>query len=137
MSAHQYDHGHTVAGWVGTGIGSVGAVVAGAGVCFVSGVLIAGGFAIGVVGLLVTWALHLAGWGKGPGIRPREEWGWRARDSGARAGHDECLGCRLAGRRRKAGSGRTAEPAGRLVVRGDVSVGGESEPAAVGADVGR
>ncbi|MDQ0749651.1 hypothetical protein QF034_003882 [Streptomyces africanus] len=131
MSAHQYDHGHTVAGWVGTGIGSVGAVAAGAGVCFGSGVLIAGGLAIGVVGLLVTWALHLAGWGKGPGIRPREEWGWRVRDSGARAGHAECLGCRLAGR------GRTAQVAGRLVVRGDVRVGGESEPAAVGADSGR
>ncbi|MFI6857381.1 HGxxPAAW family protein [Streptomyces sp. NPDC050416] len=131
MSAHQYDHGHTVAGWVGTGIGSVGAVVAGAGVCFVSGVLIAGGLAIGVVGLLVTWALHLAGWGKGPGIRPREEWGWRVRDSGARAGHDECLGCRLAGRGRTAGSGRVTE-----VARG-ASVRGEAEPAAVGADSGR
>jgi hypothetical protein len=131
MSAHQYDHGHTVAGWVGTGIASVGAVAAGAGVCFVSGVLIAGGLAIGVVALLVTWALHLAGWGKGPGIRPREEWGWRVRDSGARAGHDECLGCRLAGRR------RTGQVAGPLVVRGEVSVGGESEPAAVGADSGR
>ncbi|MGK5698176.1 HGxxPAAW family protein [Streptomyces sp. URMC 128] len=136
MSAHQYDHGHTVAGWVGTAIGSVGAVVAGAGVCFVSGVLIAGGLAIGVVALLVTWALHLAGWGKGPGIRPRAEWGWRVRDSGARAGHDECLGCRLAGRR-KAGSGRTAEVAGAVPVRGDVSVGGEPEAAAVGADSGR
>ncbi|EPJ36871.1 hypothetical protein STAFG_6074 [Streptomyces afghaniensis 772] len=99
--------------------------------CFVSGVLIAGGLAIGVVALLVTWALHLAGWGKGPGIRPREDWGWRVRDSGARAGHDECLGCRLAGRR------RTARVAGPLVVPGDVSVGGEGEPAAVGADSGR
>ncbi|MFH8657772.1 HGxxPAAW family protein [Streptomyces afghaniensis] len=131
MSAHQYDHGHTAAGWVGTAIASVGAVAAGAGVCFVSGVLIAGGIAIGVVALLVTWALHLAGWGKGPGIRPREEWGWRVRDSGARAGHAECLGCRLAGR------GRKAQVAGHLVVRGDVSVGGEPEAAAVGADSGR
>ncbi|WDV52889.1 hypothetical protein PV963_22245 [Streptomyces coeruleorubidus] len=137
MSAHQYDHGHTVAGWVGTGIGSVGAAVAGVGVCFVSGVLIAGGLGIGVVGLLVTWALHLAGWGKGPGIRPRDEWGWRVRDSGARAGHDKCLACRLAGRRRVAGSGRTAEVAGGVSVRGEVSVGGEAEAAAVGADAGR
>lgn len=137
MSAHQYDHGHTVAGWVGTGIASVGAVLAGAGVCFVSGLLIAGGLAIGVVALLVTWALHLAGWGKGPGIRPRDEWGWRVRDSGARAGHDACLGCRLAGRGRKAGSGRTAEVAGGAAVRGEVSVGGESEAAVVGADSGR
>lgn len=114
MSAHQYDHGHTVAGWVGTGIGSVGAAVAGVGVCFVSGVLIAGGLGIGVVGLLVTWALHLAGWG-----------------------HDKCLACRLAGRRRVAGSGRTAEVAGGVSVRGEVSVGGEAEAAAVGADAGR
>jgi hypothetical protein len=137
MSAHQYDHGHTVAGWVGTAIASVGAVAAGAGVCFVSGVLIAGGIAIGVVALLVTWALHLAGWGKGPGIRPREEWGWRVRDSGARAGHDECLGCRLAGRRRSAGSGRSAEVAGGASMDGVLSVRGEPEAAAVGADSGR
>lgn len=137
MSAHQYDHGHTVAGWVGTGIASVGAAVAGAGVCFVSGVMIAGGLGIAVVGLLVTWALHLAGWGKGPGVRPREEWGWRVRDSQARAGHDACLGCRLAGRRRPAGSGRTAEVAGGVSVRGAVSVGGETGAAAVGADSGR
>ncbi|GGT84206.1 HGxxPAAW family protein [Streptomyces coeruleorubidus] len=138
MSAHQYDHGHTAAGWLGTGIASVGAAVAGVGVCFVSGVLIAGGLGIGVVALLVTWALHLAGWGKGPGIRPREEWGWRVRDSGARAGHDECLGCRLAGRRRTAAdSGRTAEVAVGVSARGDVGLGGEPEAAAVGADSGR
>ncbi|WP_030237778.1 HGxxPAAW family protein [Streptomyces sp. NRRL S-455] len=128
MSAHQYDHGHTVAGWVGCGIASIGAALVGAGVCFVSGVLIGGGLAIGVVALLVTWALHLAGWGKGPGVRPRDEWGWRVRDSGASAGHDGCLGCRLAGRRR---AGRVTEVA--LPVRGDA--GGEPEvAAAVGAD---
>ncbi|GGW74991.1 HGxxPAAW family protein [Streptomyces caelestis] len=137
MSAHQYDHGHTVAGWVGTGIASVGAAVAGMGVCFVSGVLIAGGLAIGVVALLVTWALHLAGWGKGPAVRPRAEWGWRVRDSGARAGHDECLGCRLAGRRRAAGSSRTAEVAEGVSVGGVLGVGGEPEAVAVAADSGR
>ncbi|MZF87306.1 HGxxPAAW family protein [Streptomyces sp. SID5643] len=102
MSAHQYDHGHTVAGWVGTGIASVGAGVAGLGVIKVSGALIGGGLAIGVVSLLVTWALHLAGWGKGPGLRPRAEWGWRVRDSAAPGGHAECLACRLAGRGRGA-----------------------------------
>ncbi|MFI9754572.1 HGxxPAAW family protein [Streptomyces collinus] len=113
MSAHQYDHGHTVAGWVGTGIASVGAVAAGLGVITVSGVLIAGGLAIGVVSLLVTWALHLAGWGKGPGLRPRAEWGWRVRDSAAPGGHAECLACRLAGRGRGAGAVVPAMPAQR------------------------
>ncbi|WP_039935186.1 HGxxPAAW family protein [Streptomyces viridochromogenes] len=145
MSAHQYDHGHTVAGWVGFGIASVGAGLVGAGVCFVSGLLIAGGFAVAVVALLVTWALHLAGWGKGPGTRPRDEWGWRVRESGASAGHAGCLGCRLAGRGRTAPSSRTAEvaaggSAGGSVdgsVRGEVSVGGESEAATAGAESGR
>ncbi|MER8219543.1 HGxxPAAW family protein [Streptomyces sp. NPDC094143] len=106
MSAHQYDHGHTVAGWVGFGIATVGAGVVGAGVCTVSGLLIAGGLGIGVVSLLVTWALHLSGWGKGPGARPRSEWDWRVRDSAAPGGHPDCLGCRLAGRGRS--GGRTA-----------------------------
>ncbi len=125
VSAHQYDHGHTFAGWVGCAIGSVAAGVAGAGVVMVSGLLIAGGTAIGVVALLVTWALHLSGWGKGPGLRPREEWGWRVRDSSAPGGHDECLGCRLAGRR------RPVDAAGVVPVR----AGGETEAAAaVGAD---
>ncbi|MFF7310642.1 HGxxPAAW family protein [Streptomyces sp. NPDC008137] len=129
MSAHEYDHGHTFAGWVGCAIGSVAAAVAGAGVVMVSGLLIAGGTAIGVVALLVTWALHLAGWGKGPGLRPREEWAWRVRDSSAPGGHDECLGCRLAGRRRPAALG------GAVPVR----AGGESEvaAAAAGADSAR
>lgn len=127
MSAHQYDHGHTVAGWVGFGIATVGAGVAGLGVCTVSGVLIAGGAAIGVVSLLVTWALHLSGWGKGPGVRPRAEWGWRVRDSAAPGGHEECLGCRLAGRGRRSGAGGVVPvmPAQRA---------GESETVAAGAD---
>ncbi|GGX15926.1 HGxxPAAW family protein [Streptomyces lomondensis] len=131
MSAHQYDHGHTVAGWVGFAIASVGAGVVGLGVCTVSGVLIAGGLGIGVVSLLVTWALHLSGWGKGPGVRPRDEWSWRVRDSAAPGGHEECLGCRLAGRgrRRAGGSVELAMPVQR---------DGEQETAAdataVGAD---
>lgn len=132
MSAHQYDHGHTVAGWVGCGIAGVGAGVAGLGVCTVSGVLIAGGLAIGVVSLLVTWALHLAGWGKGPGVRPRGEWGWRVRDSAAPGGHEECLGCRLAGRRRPRGAG-----AGAGAVEPVMPAQREGEPetaAAVGSD---
>jgi hypothetical protein len=29
------------------------------------------------VSVLVTWALHLTGWGKPPGRRDREQWGMR------------------------------------------------------------
>ncbi|MFF5648786.1 HGxxPAAW family protein [Streptomyces collinus] len=127
MSAHQYDHGHTVAGWVGTGIASVGAVAAGLGVITVSGVLIAGGLAISVVSLLVTWALHLAGWGKGPGLRPRAEWGWRVRDSAAPGGHAECLACRLAGRGRGVGAVVPAMPAQRESEPETVASGGAAD----------
>ncbi|MBK3580371.1 hypothetical protein JHN63_42620 [Streptomyces sp. MBT65] len=102
MSAHQYDEGHTVAGWTGFGIATVGSTVAGVGVCLVSAPLIGGGLGIVVVSVLVTWALHLAGWGKPPGRRDREQWGMRARDPLARAGHPGCVGCRLAGRGRAA-----------------------------------
>ncbi|MDN0199439.1 HGxxPAAW family protein [Streptomyces sp. S.PNR 29] len=129
MSAHQYDHGHTVAGWVGTAIASVGSVVVGLGVVAPSGVLVAGGLGICGVGLLVTWALHLAGWGKGPGLRPREEWGMRARDLGARAGHAECLGCRLAGR----GARRTAGVSLTMPAQA-TGPAGEPERAAAAAD---
>ncbi|MFE5758111.1 HGxxPAAW family protein [Streptomyces massasporeus] len=131
MSAHQYDHGHTVAGWVGCGIATVGAGVAGLGVCTVSGLLIAGGVAIGAVSLLVTWALHLSGWGKGPGVRPRAEWGWRVRDSAAPGGHAECLGCRLAGRGRPRGAGAVGP------VMPVQRVGEPETVAAAGADSGR
>lgn len=98
MSAHQYDEGHTIAGWTGFGIATIGAAVLGLGVCLVSAPLIVGGSAIGVVSLVITWALHLTGWGKPPGRRPREQWGMRVRDPQAREGHPGCLGCRLAGR---------------------------------------
>ncbi|MEW1601882.1 hypothetical protein C1708_16985 [Streptomyces sp. DH-12] len=107
MSAHPYDHGHTVAGWTGCGIAVAGTAVLGVGVCAVSGPLLLAGAAVEVIALLVTWALHLAGWGKPSGPRPRQEWSWRVRDSGARAGHAECVGCRLAGRR----GGPVGEPA--------------------------
>ncbi|MDQ1069406.1 HGxxPAAW family protein [Streptomyces canus] len=114
--AHQYDEGHTVAGWTGCGIATAGTAVLGAGVCTVSGVWIAGGLAITAVGALVTWALHLAGWGKPPGRRPREQWGMRVRDTSARQGHAACVGCRMAGRGGsrtrvvEPGAGATAEP---------------------------
>ncbi|WP_210593757.1 HGxxPAAW family protein [Streptomyces sp. GESEQ-35] len=125
MSAHQYDEGHTVAGWTGFGIASVGSVVLGVGVCTVSAAFLAVGLAIGVVSVLVTWALHLAGWGKPPGRRPREQWGMRERDLAARQGHPGCVGCRLAGR-----GPRTAE------VPTHVPVVGEPEPAAAADSVG-
>ncbi|WP_309299539.1 HGxxPAAW family protein, partial [Streptomyces sp. A012304] len=75
-----YDEGHTVAGWTGVGIVAVGGSVAGVGVCTGSAALVAGGLAIVVLAGLVTWALHLAGWGKPPGVRPRAEWGMGVRD---------------------------------------------------------
>jgi hypothetical protein len=100
VSAHQYDEGHTVAGWTGVGLATVGTCGVGLGVCVVSGALIAVGLAIIVAGALVTWGLHLAGWGKPPGRRPREQWGLRARDTSAREGHPGCVGCRMAGRGR-------------------------------------
>ncbi|MDO0934508.1 HGxxPAAW family protein [Streptomyces sp. DG2A-72] len=121
MSA-QYDEGHTVAGWTGFGVASVGAVVVGVGVCMVSAALLVVGLGVGVVSVLVTWVLHLAGWGKPPGRRPREQWGMRVRDPAAREGHAGCLGCRLAGRGR-----RTAE------VATSVAVVGQREPEAAAA----
>ncbi|MCI3274612.1 HGxxPAAW family protein [Streptomyces cylindrosporus] len=113
MSAHQYDEGHTVAGWTGFAVATVGTVVLGLGVCTASAAILAGGVGIVVVSVLVTWALHLTGWGKPPGRRPQEQWGWRARDLTAREGHPGCVGCRLAGRRV-----RTAESYGDPVVAG-------------------
>ncbi|WP_149824071.1 HGxxPAAW family protein [Streptomyces tailanensis] len=96
MSLH--DEGHTVAGWTGSVIGTVGSVAAGMGVCgWGPGIPL--GLAISVVALLVTWGLHLAGWGKPPGPRPRDQWPFLRRDRSARGGHPDCLGCHLAGRR--------------------------------------
>lgn len=107
MSAHQYDEGHTVAGWTGFGIAIVGSAVLGLGVILVSAPVLAGGFAVVAVSVLVTWGLHLTGWGKPPGIRPRDQWPMRTRDLSARDGHPGCVGCRLAGRTR--GLGRMRE----------------------------
>ncbi|WP_330345001.1 hypothetical protein OHA09_18900 [Streptomyces longwoodensis] len=101
MSVHPYDEGHTVAGWTGVAIATVGTSVMGVGVCTVSPFALVLGGVIDVLALLVTWALHLSGWGKPPGIRPRAQWSMRVRDPHAREGHPECLGCRLAGRGRE------------------------------------
>ncbi|WP_328481017.1 hypothetical protein OHS71_21595 [Streptomyces sp. NBC_00377] len=106
MAGHLYDEGHTVAGWTGVGIATVGTAVVGVGVCAVSGILLAAGLVIVGVSALVTWGLHLAGWGKPPGVRPRAEWGMRVRDPWAEGGHPGCVGCRVAGR----------APGGRSVV---------------------
>ncbi|MGW7259833.1 HGxxPAAW family protein [Streptomyces sp. NPDC054834] len=101
MSAHLYDEGHTVAGWTGFGIATAGSGLAGLGVCTGSVAALGGGLAVVVLGVLVTWGLHLSGWGKPPGRRPREQWGMRVRDPLAREGHAGCVGCRLAGRGRR------------------------------------
>ncbi|MDO0913612.1 HGxxPAAW family protein [Streptomyces sp. DT2A-34] len=130
----QYDEGHTVAGWTGTAIASVGAAVLGAGTCVVSAALMVGGLGILAASVLVTWALHLSGWGKPPGVRTRGQWRMGSRDLTARDGHADCWGCRLAGRGRR----RTAVVAS--VVASDaasdvVVVTGDPEPAA--AEAGR
>lgn len=88
-------------GWTGVAIATVGTSVMGVGVCTVSPFALVLGGVIDVLALLVTWALHLSGWGKPPGIRPRAQWSMRVRDPHAREGHPECLGCRLAGRGRE------------------------------------
>lgn len=116
----QYDEGHTVAGWTGTAIATIGSAVAGAGICMVSALLITGGLGIVAVSVLVTWALHLSGWGKPPGVRPRGQWRMGTRDLSARDGHAECWSCRLAGRGRRV--------AARATEAVPVVVTGEQEP---------
>lgn len=97
MSGHGYDEGHTVAGWAGTAVATVGAATAGVGICgWTPGIWL--GLGILAAAALLTWSLHLAGWGKAPGPRPTPHWGMGTRDHAARTGHSECLGCRLAGR---------------------------------------
>lgn len=100
MSMHgDHDMGHTLAGWTGTCTAVLGGAVAGVGLAANStGVLVAGG-AVVVLAALATWFLHLAGWGKPTGPRPVAQQPWRVRDTAARRGHPDCLGCRLAGRR--------------------------------------
>ncbi|OLZ68557.1 hypothetical protein AV521_20640 [Streptomyces sp. IMTB 2501] len=97
-----YDEGHTIAGWTGFGIATVGCGVVGLGVCEASLPVAVGGLAVAAVSVVVTWVLHLAGWGKPPGVRLRQEWGMRVRDGQAREGHAGCVSCRLAGRERRA-----------------------------------
>ncbi|MFD7445961.1 HGxxPAAW family protein [Streptomyces sp. NPDC059909] len=111
MSGHQHDEGHTIAGWTGCAVATAGAAIAGVGICGWSpGIW--WGLGVMAVAVLVTWGLHLAGWGKPPGLRPAGQWGLRVRDRAAREGHAGCLGCRLAGRRRvPVRTGAAPEPA--------------------------
>ncbi|MFJ3906284.1 HGxxPAAW family protein [Streptomyces sp. NPDC090025] len=109
MSAHGHvDLGHTVAGWTGTAVGTLAAAVAGSSLClaWTPGLWLGG--ALAVVAALVTWGLHLAGWGKPTGPRPEAEWSWRVRDTAARAGHPRCMGCRVAGRHGPASASASA-----------------------------
>ncbi|MEV0219357.1 HGxxPAAW family protein [Streptomyces sp. NPDC050704] len=101
MSEHHHDEGHTVAGWTGFAIAVIGTSVAGLGMTVGPSAGIWLGLAVVGLSALVTWGLHLSGWGKPPGIRPVAERGWRVRDRAARDGHAGCVGCRLAGRGRR------------------------------------
>ncbi|WP_448318924.1 HGxxPAAW family protein, partial [Streptomyces sp. CO7] len=95
------DLGHTLAGWAGACLALVGCALCGA-------AMVAGrpaGFlaGLGVVALaaLLSWVLHLGGWGKPGGPRPAADRHWRTRDRAAAQGHPDCWGCRLAGRGRR------------------------------------
>ncbi|WP_405704424.1 HGxxPAAW family protein [Streptomyces sp. NBC_00069] len=112
MSAHgDVDMGHTVAGWTGTALALLGCTGAGVAVCaaWTPGIWLGLGL-VGVAGV-VTWVLHLAGWGKPGGPRPRADWDWRTRDTVARTGHVQCLGCRVGGTRRAAAAAPRPRPA--------------------------
>ncbi|MFD3326806.1 HGxxPAAW family protein [Streptomyces sp. NPDC058701] len=101
MSAHgDVDLGHTVAGWTGTTLALLGFTGSGVALCaaWIPGIWI--GLAVVAAAGVATWLLHLAGWGKQSGPRPAVRRDWRIRDTAARAGHAECLGCRIAGPRR-------------------------------------
>ncbi|MFD4522782.1 HGxxPAAW family protein [Streptomyces sp. NPDC058470] len=104
MSAHgDHDMGHTVAGWTGTALATVGSTILGVALATGSPVGLWSGGAVLILAALTTWLLHLAGWGKAGRPRPVGHH-WRTRDTSARQGHPGCLGCRLAGR----GAGGTA-----------------------------
>lgn len=141
-----YDLGHTVAGWTGTVLALTGCAGAGAALCAAWPPGIGIGLAVVAAGGLVTWVLHLAGWGKPSGPRPADQWDWRIKDP--MTGHGECRGCRLAGpfapaRRRAARGGpalapgaaaRGGGPAGPSTREADGGTGGrEPQPSAAGA----
>ncbi|MFF0505827.1 HGxxPAAW family protein [Streptomyces fimicarius] len=99
MSAHGHvDLGHTAAGWAGTATAIIGVTLTGIAVVAVSAPLALAGAGTTLGAGVLTWLLHLTGWGKPSGPRPESEWPWRVRDTAAWQGHPGCLGCRLAGR---------------------------------------
>lgn len=99
MGLHgDHDLGHTVAGWTGTGVGVLGTVITGAALVGGSAAGVWLGGAVIALAALATWTLHLAGWGKASGPRPPGQRHWRTRDTAARQGHPDCVGCRMAGR---------------------------------------
>ncbi|MFG2710841.1 HGxxPAAW family protein [Streptomyces goshikiensis] len=111
MSAHGHvDLGHTVAGWTGTTLALLGCAGAGLALCAGWTPGIWAGLGLVAAAGLVTWPLHLAGWGKPSGPRPASEWDWRTRDAAARTGHANCLGCRAGGARRAPAALETAAP---------------------------
>ncbi|MGV9316357.1 HGxxPAAW family protein [Streptomyces sp. NPDC003691] len=97
VSGH-YDEGHTVAGWAGFALATAGSGAVGAGIAvWWPGIWL--GLVVLVAAPLVTWGLHLAGWGKAPlPRRSPEQRRLTVRDTAARDGHPDCFGCRLAGR---------------------------------------
>lgn len=115
MSAHGHvDLGHTVAGWTGTVLALLGTTGAGLAMCLAWAPGIWLGLGLVLVAGLVTWLLHLAGWGKPSGPRPAAEWDWRVRDTTARTGHANCLGCRVSGPKRAAAAALAPRSAASL-----------------------
>lgn len=115
MSAHGHvDLGHTVAGWTGTVLALLGSTGAGLAMCLAWTPGIWLGLGLVLVAGLVTWLLHLAGWGKPSGPRPAAEWDWRVRDAVARKGHANCLGCRVSGPKRAAAAALAPRSAASL-----------------------
>ncbi|MGW4684607.1 HGxxPAAW family protein [Streptomyces sp. NPDC004244] len=127
MSAHgDVDLGHTVAGWTGTALAVLGSAAAGAAFCagWAPGIWL--GLGLVVVAAVVTWLLHLAGWGKPSGPRPAPARDWRVRDDVARTGHADCLGCRMSGGRRAAAAAPALRPAGAAALSPAADAGAEA-----------
>jgi len=115
MSAHgDHDMGHTVAGWTGTAIATMGTAIMGVAFAAGSPAGLWSGGAVVVLAVLTTWGLHLAGWGKASGPRPPGRRHWRIRDTAAGQGHPGCVGCRMAGRGTRGRADGTAAAPARL-----------------------
>ncbi|GIH22556.1 hypothetical protein Aph01nite_08660 [Acrocarpospora phusangensis] len=90
------DLGHTVAGWAGCVVALAGFALVGVSMCTGRPAGIWAGLGLIPAAGLLTWWLHLRGWGKPSGPRPPAQWDWRVKDP--MTGHGRCLACRLAGR---------------------------------------